>query len=471
MILRRSRFIHLVPVSPTRVLVVHAMSQMRLPADGDIASILMFFAEPRAFPDAFEALEALLPGVSRDIIERTVVNLYEREILTAKTPDEELDAMSAALAPVHGRDPDEMLDRYRLERKEGVTGYWAVETSLGLATAPAPTRRLNVILFGDCDIQMEAGFLKDEAARRGIDLHVAASFPDDFSLLTEQAHDAVIVGALRARYLIAGTHESGANPHDDYIAHARLLLGQIRERTQAPVFIDNLPEPTMQPLGLAERGLDGHRTRYRRANIALADLAEDVADVTVIDTAAVLASGGLSGLTDDALVSFDHFGSSGWLLQRPEREKAAVHGIFPDLAPLADSLGGDPYARERLMATAHVDALVTVTGMGRKKCVILDLDGTLWPGVLAETGSPFAWEPEISGNFSYIGYYFGLHEALKCLKQRGIVLACVSKNDEATVRELWTYADQYPKDRLLTLDDFVTVRINWDDKVSNIDCL
>ena len=40
--------------------------------------------------------------------------------------------------------------------------------------------------------------------------------------------------------------------------------------------------------------------------------------------------------------------------------------------------------------------------------------------------------PEISGAFSFIGLYFGLHEALLCLKKRGIVLACVSKNDEAS---------------------------------------
>jgi FkbH-like protein len=107
-----------------------------------------------------------------------------------------------------------------------------------------------------------------------------------------------------------------------------------------------------------------------------------------------------------------------------------------------------------------------VLGIGRKKCVIVDLDGTLWPGVLAETGSPFAWTPEISGAFSYVGLYFGLHEALLCLKRRGIVLACVSKNDEATVRELWKYPGNYP--RLLTPDDLVTWRVNWKDKVDNI---
>jgi FkbH-like protein len=44
----------------------------------------------------------------------------------------------------------------------------------------------------------------------------------------------------------------------------------------------------------------------------------------------------------------------------------------------------------------------------------------------------------------------------------------VSKNDEATVRELWKYPEHYPRQRLLTLDDFVTCRINWNDKVDNI---
>ena len=48
------------------------------------------------------------------------------------------------------------------------------------------------------------------------------------------------------------------------------------------------------------------------------------------------------------------------------------------------------------------------------------------------------------------------------------MLACVSKNDEATVRELWNYADHYPAERLLTPDDFVTWRVNWDDKAGNI---
>jgi len=224
----------------------------------------------------------------------------------------------------------------------------------------------------------------------------------------------------------------------------------------------------VQPLGLAERGLAGHRNRFRLTNVALADLVESFTDVHVVDVAAALAAAGSARMIDDAQVGFTHLGSPGWLLQRPESEKAAVHGIFPEMTELARALDGNPYGREAVVARVHVDALAVVLGLDRKKCVIVDLDGTLWPGVLAETGSPFAWDPAVSGVFSYVGLYFGLHEALLCLKRRGIVLACVSKNDETTVRELWKYPEHYPRQRLLTLDDFVTWRINWNDKVDNI---
>ena len=475
MILRRSRFIHQVPVGTDRSLIVHAISHLRLPANGEISALLEYFGEPRRIPEDCEAMMALFPN-ARDtlpnlpeVIERTVLDLQARQILTDKTPEEELAAVGAELAPRHGRDPAEILERYRRDLKEGAaSSYWAVGASYGVNDFGATGKSIDVILLGDCDIQMEADFLRREAARRGIDLHVSATFPDDVRFVGEHKHDAVFIGALRARHLVADDLGDGLNPHAAFIAFATQLLTQLRELTSAPILIDNLPEPTVQPLGLAERGVKGHRTRFRLTNVALAELASSLPGVYVVDVAAALAAVGSERMLDDGQVGFTHFGSPGWMLQRPESEKAAVHGIFPDLTPLAQMLGGDPYGRESVMAEKHIDALVTVTGTGRKKCVILDLDGTLWPGVLAETGSPFAWTPEISGAFSYIGLYFGLHEALLSLKKRGIVLACVSKNDEATVRELWKYPEHYPKHRLLTPDDFVTWRVNWDDKVGNI---
>jgi len=465
--LRRSRFVHQLPLGDDRVLVLHAVSQVRLTVDRDVAAVLDWFAIARAWPDDADGLPAF--SHDRAALCGCVDSLRERGLVTDKSADAELADVQAKLGATYGRDPLALLEGFRRAMKEGAESYWSAGSSLGLAELAGDKRRVDVVLLGDCDLQMEADFLRREAGRRGIDLRVAATFPDDFRLVSEHRHDAVIVGALRARHsLTAPQSGPDAAAHAGYIAEASHILEKLRERTAAPILIDNLAEPTVQPLGLAERGLNGHRARFRVANMVLTNLVESYPDVHVVDVAAALGAVGAENLLDDGQVGFTHLGSPGWLLQRPPNEKAAVHGIFPDMAPLARTLGGDPYGREAVMARAHVDGLVAALGLGRKKCVIVDLDGTLWPGVLAETGSPFAWDPAISGTFSYVGLYFGLHEALLCLKRRGIVLACVSKNDEATVRELWTYPDHYPKSRLLTPDDFVTWRVNWTDKVENI---
>jgi len=455
--LRLSRFIHLLPMSEERVLVLHAVSHLRLVVDRDLAQALQRFATPQTLDQ-----EGIDP--------RALAALLERGVLTDKAEQDELNDMAAELGAFHGRDPDDMLQRFRREAREGGEPYWAAGQALGLGDFSGFESRLDVLLFGDCDIQMESDFLRREAAGRGIDLRVAATFPDDLRFAGEHRHDAILVGALRARHLIIAdlAPDQQDPPFSAFINQARDIVEGLRAQTSAPILIDNLPEPTVQPLGFADRGLYGHRNRFRLANVSLAAMAEDYPDVHVVDVAATLAAAGSERLLDDGQVGFTHFGSPGWMLQRPESEKAAVHNLYPDPAPLAQMVGGDPYGREAVMAKAHLDALQVVTGLQRKKCVIVDLDGLLWPGVLAETGTPFAWDPDVSGPFSHVGLYFGLHEALLCLKRRGILLACVSKNDEATVRELWKYADHYPRERLLTREDFVTWRVNWTDKVENI---
>lgn len=467
MMLRQSRFVHQLPVGAGQILVVHAVNYVRLNVTPEVSDMLAFFAEPRAVPDAYEALEKRLP-YDRDTLLRSVESLVRRGILTEQSPDEEMAAVARELGETYGRDPLALLERNRRQMKEGAESYWAAMAPQGVPEIGTAKKRVDVILFGDCDVHVQSDFLRREAARRNLDLHVSATFADDLRFASEHKHDAILIGALRSRHEIVADAGSGSHPQAPYINEVRLLLKNLRDRTSAPILIDNLPEPTVQPLGLAERGVRGHRTRFRLTNVALAEVAAGFPDVHVVDVAAALGAAGSERLLDDGQMDFTHFGSPGWLLQRPEIEMAAVHKCFPDLTPLMQSVGGDPYIRENATARIHIDALATVLAIGRKKCVIVDLDGILWPGVLAETGSPFAWDPATSGPFSFAGLFFGIHEALHCLKRRGIVLACVSKNDEATVRELWKYADHYPRQRLLTLEDFVTWRINWNDKPENI---
>jgi FkbH-like protein len=467
MIFQRSRFVHLLPLPGGRSLAVHAVSHVRLTADAELTKVLAYFEAPRTLPGDLEGLLPLLP-YDAEVLVKCLAALHEATLITHLTPEEELAEAADRLSERHGRDPSDLLDLYRRALKEGADPAWASSVAKGVDDfAGAPRPALEVLMFGDCDLQMEADFLRREGEARGYDLRIAATFPDDVRFAAERTAQALIVGALRSRRAIFDEGDD-APPYSRYIAEARALLEGLRAVSRAPILIDNLPEPTVQPLGAADRGPDSHRNRVRRANLALAELVEAYDDVHLVDLAAAFNAAGSAKMIDDGLTSFSHFGAPGWMLQRPASERDAVHGIFPDMAPLAAQVGGDPYLREGVAAKAHMDALTVALGLDRKKCVILDLDGTLWPGVLAETGAPFAWSPEVSGAFSYVGLYFGLHEACKALKRRGVVLACVSKNDEATVRELWRYPDGYPLERLLTPDDFVTWRINWDDKVDNI---
>lgn len=96
-----------------------------------------------------------------------------------------------------------------------------------------------------------------------------------------------------------------------------------------------------------------------------------------------------------------------------------------------------------------------------KKCIVLDLDNTLWGGIVAEEG----WNGiKIDVNDAVGESYFTFQKYLKELKNRGILLAVCSKND----MEIAEQPFKYNKKMLLSLSDFASFQANWQDKVSNI---
>lgn len=95
----------------------------------------------------------------------------------------------------------------------------------------------------------------------------------------------------------------------------------------------------------------------------------------------------------------------------------------------------------------------------RKKCLVLDLDNTLWSGILGEDGIEGI---QVDGD--YPGKAFHLwQEGLKELMAEGVILTICSKNNEADVEALFA-AREMP----LSLNDFACKRINWSDKATNI---
>jgi FkbH-like protein len=96
----------------------------------------------------------------------------------------------------------------------------------------------------------------------------------------------------------------------------------------------------------------------------------------------------------------------------------------------------------------------------RKKCLILDLDNTLWGGILGEDGIDGI---KIGGEYPGKAFLYW-QEALLELSKTGVVLAVCSKNNEHDVLEAW---DKNPF-MVLRKENFVAYRINWNDKASNI---
>jgi FkbH-like protein len=105
-------------------------------------------------------------------------------------------------------------------------------------------------------------------------------------------------------------------------------------------------------------------------------------------------------------------------------------------------------------------ALRGLTG-NSKKLIILDLDDTLWGGIVGEVG----WEGIRLGGHDHIGEaYVDFQWALKSLTNRGVLLGIVSKNEEAVALE----AINHHPEMVLRLEDFAGWKINWQDKAHNI---
>ena len=98
--------------------------------------------------------------------------------------------------------------------------------------------------------------------------------------------------------------------------------------------------------------------------------------------------------------------------------------------------------------------------MKRKKCVVLDLDNTLWGGILGEDG---VGGIKIGGD--YPGSSFSVfQELLLELKDAGVILTVCSKNNESDVIEAW----KSNKNILINDDHLAAYRINWNNKADNI---
>ena len=112
------------------------------------------------------------------------------------------------------------------------------------------------------------------------------------------------------------------------------------------------------------------------------------------------------------------------------------------------------------VVAARVMDTVTALAGQVKKCVIVDLDNTLWGGVIGDDGIDGIQLGELGDGPAFAA----LQQWLLELKRRGILLAVCSKNNDDTAREPF---EKHPE-MILRLDDFAMFVANWENKAENI---
>jgi len=112
-----------------------------------------------------------------------------------------------------------------------------------------------------------------------------------------------------------------------------------------------------------------------------------------------------------------------------------------------------------LVASSAARLVAAAKGFS-KKCLVLDLDNTLWGGVIGDDGlEGIALGMKADGE-AYAAFQEHVHE----LKSRGVILAVCSKNDEVNAKEPF----EHHPDMRLRLSDIAVFRANWNNKVDNI---
>ena len=182
------------------------------------------------------------------------------------------------------------------------------------------------------------------------------------------------------------------------------------------------------------------------------------------------AAGQLSCKVDSAFIF--QLRKLNFLLQEAEQKNSRV---FPaDLLAVQNRIGRTSFFSAPLYYSAKmpvstgampaaaktvVDIILSLKGRIRK-CVILDLDNTLWGGIIGDDGLAGIEIGELGK-----GHVFtNLQKWLKQLKDFGIILAVCSKNDESIAKEPF----EKHSEMVLRLDDISVFVANWNDKASNI---
>jgi FkbH-like protein len=306
-----------------------------------------------------------------------------------------------------------------------------------------PLAKFRLAILRSFTVEPILPLLRAEAFSYGIDLEIQVG---DFNTYVQDIVDAqsslyrfepnAVILAVRAGDVapdLAGKF-ADQSPEVAQQAADRVASGyeqwvtSFRQRSQSALIIHALERPTPASLGVLDsQSESGQSGLIRQINRELRRIASAQRGIYILDY--------------DALVA--RYGSEHWHDERKWQ-----------MARL-------PIAADHLlhMAREWMRFLVPLTGR-TAKCLVVDLDNTLWGGIIGEDGMT-----GIKVSAEYPGASFqALHRALLDLSRKGILLAICSKNNLDDAMEA---LEKHPG-MLVQPKDFAAMRINWGDKTQNL---
>lgn len=320
------------------------------------------------------------------------------------------------------------------------------------APAAAPVR---VSMLADCMADYRLEVLKKVAASRGMTFEGVANTVTESDAADWRASDLVILFPWNYNVLaplwqpLAILNEEARAERlcalKDYLTAT--ISAVTSEAAGRLVLVQGLASPLLLPYGRVDfRSRMSYRRILFEINEHICDLIRDNPNALFVDEERVFASRGKRQLLDHSQGTFNQY----------------IAGVYDHAQNTARVLPGPMIA----MAKEYLDLYVMWSGRGRIKCIITDLDNTLWPGEIGE-GKPPGDVLDLA-----MSSYGGLHETLKLLKSRGVLLATCSKNTPEHVFRAWAELAADVKtlgfEHFLEPDDFVMHQINWERKSDNI---
>ena len=326
-----------------------------------------------------------------------------------------------------------------LDEKPSLSQYAAAERKLRSASSPLANFRIAILANHTFDI---GTVLTVECARRGLRAALYSAGYDQFRQelldpsggMQQFKPDAVLVSLHLENTELSISSATCAFTQNlpstqSWVEQLQATLSAFHDTNGTPILIQNFIPPASDMDGILSDS-DKHSVfeSVMELNAALRRMASSMSGVFVIDAARIACRNNLSEWYDRRM----------WFL--------AKAGINPKKFPLL------AYEIARYCAALHTPPA---------KCLVLDLDNTIWGGILGEVGP----EGIQCTDQSYPGNaYAAFQRALLALRSRGVLLAIASKNNAKLVEETF----RKRTDIILRREHITDWEIHWEPKTESL---